>query len=145
MLLFFNRKRTCHAVFRVASFQNGNSCYIRCNSFYSILEYVIIFEFFVAHIPLHFRPFMCRFGCCYYCKPIKITACISNLAVVIVVLLILELNYVWFLKICNISAVVFSTLFRKVAFGSGGFCSRHDLIPFQPFHHQNNNEITDSH
>ena len=40
------------------------------NSFHSITEPCIIFEFFAAYVPLDFCTFMSCFGCYYFCNPL---------------------------------------------------------------------------
>ena len=45
--------------------------YIRWNSFHSITQPCIIFEFFAIHVPLDFRTFMRCFGCYYFCNLLK--------------------------------------------------------------------------
>ena len=45
--------------------------HIRWNSFSSITESRIVFEFLTAHSSLDFCTFMCRFGCYYFCNSLK--------------------------------------------------------------------------
>lgn len=45
--------------------------YIRWNSFHSITQPCIIFEFFAIHVPLDFRTFMRCFGCYYFYNLLK--------------------------------------------------------------------------